>query len=46
MGTKGVSSLLLELHRQQERKWEEREAKKAAKEGREVKQNNVINGNK
>jgi len=46
MTVREVNPLLLALHRQQEQRWKERESKKAAAEGREVKQNNVINGNK
>ena len=46
MTAREVNPLLLALHRQQEQRWKEREAKKAVAEGREVKQNNVINGNK
>ena len=46
MTAREVNPLLLALHRQQEQRWQEREVKKAATEGREAKQNNVINGNK
>jgi hypothetical protein len=46
MTPREVNPLLLALHRQQEQRWKDREAKKAAAEGREVKQVNVINGNK